>query len=290
MNKSKYVVFLNWVNGKKVLNEFEYPGYFYYDYGITNCNQFHLKLIEEGYLREISLKAYLITRKIDELKKILENNSLKKNGKKDELIERILNGIEPSKIELNEKYYELTDKGTQLIKDNEYILKLRKLHIPIEEYEKVVNKIGENNSFDTIVWKLYNEKLEEEFKNKNFGIYRNIILEMAAFLHTQNNYEKELDYLLRGLYCDLSGIGNKGIVEEKRDLFIPEVSSIYDLGEYFKEEMLEECFKIKLPFHYCNNKLFEKIVYDILEGSAEEEILRKYKSRMNKTPKDLYIL
>lgn len=290
MDKSKYIVFLNWVNGKKILNQFEYPQFFYYDYGITNCNQFHLELIEEGYLKESSLKSYLITRKIDELKKILENNNLKKTGKKEELIERILNEIEPSKIELDDKYYELTDKGIKIIKDNEYILKLRKLHIPIEEYEKVVNKIGENNSFNTIVWKLYNEKLEEEFKNKNFGMYRNIILEMASFLHTQNNYEKELDYLLRGLYCDLSGIGNKGIVEEKRDLFIPEVSSIYDLGEYFKEEMLEECFKIKLPFHYCNNKLFEKIVYDILEGSTEEEILRKYKSRMNKTPKDLYIL
>lgn len=82
LNKNSYVVFLNWINGKKVLNNDEYPVYFLYEYGIKNCREFHQKLIREGYLTQVSLEVFLKNKKVDELKQILEINKLKKQGKK----------------------------------------------------------------------------------------------------------------------------------------------------------------------------------------------------------------
>lgn len=80
--KEGYVIFLNWANRKEILDQNEYPQYFYYDYGIINCSQFHIQLIKEGYLEKASLKTYLSTKTIEELKNILKENNLKKLGKK----------------------------------------------------------------------------------------------------------------------------------------------------------------------------------------------------------------
>ena len=285
LNKNSYVVFLNWINGKKVLNNDEYPVYFLYEYGIKNCREFHQKLIREGYLTQVSLEVFLKNKKVDELKQILEINKLKKTGKKDELIKRITENIDVSKIRIENGIYEISEKGTDFIKDCDYIIKLRKTTISIDEYEKEKVILGPKFSYNDIVWSIYNKRMLQFFNEKSFGLYRNTILEMANILFKERKYKDALSFFIIGLYCDLSGNGNSEYIEDKKDLFISELDIIYELKEYFTDEMLERCFKLKFPFHYCDEKIFKSILDDIFQDKSEEEILRKYKPKMKKKPK-----
>ena len=280
--KEGYVIFLNWANRKEILDQNEYPQYFYYDYGIINCSQFHIQLIKEGYLEKASLKTYLSTKTIEELKKILKENNLKKIGKKSELIDRILENINLENVKRENDYYELTNKGINFLKENEYIIKLRKLNIPIAEYETVKKELNSNFLFDDIVWGIYNKRILNFYLDKDFGLYRNTLLEMSIFFKSKNNLQKELEYLLKATYLDLSGNSNNGIIDNKKSLFIPLAKRIFNLKEYYLPEQIEECYKIKLPFHYCSKKIFYDIVQEILEGKTENEILKKYLPKMKK--------
>lgn len=283
--KEGYVIFLNWANRKEILDQNEYPQYFYYDYGIINCSQFHIQLIKEGYLEKASLKTYLSTKTIEELKNILKENNLKKIWKKSELIDRILENINLENIKRENGYYELTNKGINFLKENEYIIKLRKLNIPLAEYETVKKELNSNFLFDDIVWGIYNKRILNFYLDKDFGLYRNTLLEMSIFFKSKNNLQKELEYLLKVTYLDLSGNSNNGTIDNKKLLFIPLAKRIFNLKEYYLPEQTEKCYEIKLPFHYCTKKIFYDIIQEILEGKTEEEILKKYLPRMKKEPK-----
>lgn len=283
--KEGYVIFLNWANRKEILDQNEYPQYFYYGYGIINCSQFHIQLIKEGYLEKASLKTYLSTKTIEELKNILKENNLKKIGKKSELIDRILENINLENVKRENDYYELTNKGINFLKENEYIIKLRKLNIPLAEYEIVKKELNSNFLFDDIVWGIYNKRILNFYLDKDFGLYRNTLLEMSIFFKSKNNLQKELEYLLKVTYLDLSGNSNNGTIDNKELLFIPLAKRIFNLKEHYLPEQIEKCYEIKLPFHYCTKKIFYDIIQEILEGKTEEEILKKYLPRMKKEPK-----
>ena len=41
--------------------------------------------------------------------------------------------------------------------------------------------------------------------------------------------------------------------------------------------MLDNCWQVGFPFHYCNKRIFSDIVSDIFNGVSGDEILEKYK-------------
>ena len=285
LNKSGYVVFLNWVNGKEILEPTNYPKYFYYNYGIKNCKEFHKILIQENFLRRASLEEYLNSKKVIELKEILNTNNLKKTGNKKELISRIMTEVDPSRIKSNIVTYNLTEKGFNFLKENNYILSLTKTSISLEEFEIVKRELGDSYTFGEIVCYIFKKRCIEEFKNKDYGLYRNTILEIANFFKLENNPKKELEYLLKVTYSDLSGNSNQGIVDDKELLFIPVGERIFKLKEYFSTDLIEKCYEINFPFHYCSKEIFREIINDILIGVNEKNILEKYLPKMKKRPK-----
>ena len=284
-NKEGFVVFLNWANGKEILEKSNYPKYFYYNYGISDCNTFHKTLIQENFLRQATLEEYLTSKKLTELKEILDINNLKKTGNKKELISRILTEIDPNKIKFNVIIYNLTEKGLNFLKENNYILILTKTSISLEEFEIIKKELGISYTFSEIVYHIFKKRWLEEFRNKDYGLYRNTILEVANFFKLENNFKKELEYLLKVTYSDLSGNSNHGVVDDKEMLFIPMRERIFNLKEYFSIDLIEKCYEIDFPFHYCSRKIFKEIINDILMGKNEKDILEKYLSEMKKRPK-----
>lgn len=263
----------------------EYPMYFLYEYGIRDCRKFHQKLINEKFLTQASVDTVLQNKKVDELKQILENNKLQKTGKKSELIKRIIENTDISKIKIENNIYELSTKGMEFIKQYDYVIKLRKTTISVDEYEKERDILSSKFSYNDIIWSIYNKRLLQFFTEKSFGLYRNTILEMANILFVERKYKEALSFFIMCLYCDLSGNSNTGFIENKENLFIPGLKNIYKLKEYFTDEILERCFKIKFPFHYCDEKIFKNILDDVFQGKSEEEILKKYIPKMKNTPK-----
>jgi hypothetical protein len=283
-------VFLAWADGKSIKEKEEYPQYFFYDYGVLNCKELHKNMIIENFLQEANIKTVLLSKSLDELKKILEEYGLKKSGKKAELVERIVQNNDFSKINLNSNIYELSEKGKEFVKKYNYILELRGTSISVSEFEREKSKIEKPLSTNDIIWSIYNKHSLREFYAKDFGLYRNTIFEMANFLKKEEKYKQALLFELKGLYCDLSGKSNNNSTETKEMLFIVNTNNIFKLKEYFSSEMLDSCWQVEFPFHYCNKEVFSDIVFDIFNGLNSDEILEKYKSKMKPTPKEAMLI
>lgn len=283
-------VFLDWADGKSIKEKEDYPQYFFYDYGILNCKELHENMIRENFLQEANIKIILLSKSVDELKKILEECGLKKSGKKIELVERIIENNDFSKIDVSNSIYELSEKGKEFIKKYNYILVLRETSISVSEFEKEKAKIEKPLSTNDIIWSIYNKHSLKYFYAKDFGLYRNCIFEMANFLKKEGRNKQALLFELKGLYCDLSGKSNNNSTEPKEMLFIANANSIFKLKEYFSNEMLDSCWQVEFPFHYCSKKIFSDIVYDIFEGLNGDEILKKYRKEMKATPKEAMLI
>lgn len=283
-------VFLDWADGKSIKEKEDYPQYFFYDYGILNCKELHKNMIRENFLQEANIKIILLSKSVDELKKILEEYGLKKSGRKIELVERIIENNDFSKIDVSNSIYELSEKGKEFIKKYNYILVLRETSISISEFEKEKAKIEKPLSTNDIIWSIYNKHSLRFFYEKDFGLYRNTIFEMANFLRKEGRNKQALLFELKGLYCDLSGKSNNNSTEPKEMLFIVNTNNILKLKDYFSSEMLDSCWQVEFPFHYCNKRIFSDIILDIFNGLSGDEILEKYKPKMKVTPKKAMLI
>lgn len=280
-------IFLNWASEKTVMSNSCYPKYFYSNYGIIDCNTFHNDMIKKGFLEKANLEKTLSTKTLVELKEILQKNNLKKSGNKPEIITRIIDNIDPEKIEVENEIYILSEKGKEYIAKYQYILDIKDTSISVEEFEKEREILSPKFSNRDVIWAIYNKYCLKLFYEKNFGLYRNNFFEMALFLDKEKRYKESLEHYLKVLCCDLSGMGNDNVIEEKSMLFIAPgiIKKVLELKKFFSKEIASRAYKTTtLPFNYCNEMIFLKIVDEIMKGTGETEIFNKYLSKMKEKP------
>ena len=163
---------------------------------------------------------------------------------------------------------------------------LKGTNVTLDEFVEERNKMDKKFFASDVLWAIYNKRLLSHFFKKDFGLYRNTLLDMAEMLHREKRKKEELRFYLKVLYCDLSGMGNNNSLYSKDALII--VPHIYkrllNLKEYFTENMIDDCFKIKLPFNYCNEEIFINIINDIFEEENLAMILDKYLDEMREEP------
>ena len=151
----------------------------------------------------------------------------------------------------------------------------------IEERDKMDKKFSEND----VLWAIYNKRLLNSFFKKEFWMYRVTLYDMLKLLHKEKNNREELRYCLKILYYDLSCADNK--TPQKLLMIVPDLyKRIIKLKKYFTENMIDDCFKIKFPFHYCNKEIFSNIVNDIFLEENLAIILDRYLDEMKKEPKE----
>ena len=164
---------------------------------------------------------------------------------------------------------------------------LKGTNVTLDEFIEERDKMDKKFSTNDVLWAIYNKRLLSHFFKNDFGLYRNTLLDMAEMLHREKRKKEELRFYLKVLYCDLSGKGNNNSIDSKKMLII--IPHIYNrlskLKQYFTENMIDDCFEVKLPFHYCNKEIFTNIVNDIFLEENLTIILDKYLDKMKKEPK-----
>lgn len=115
-------VFLGTFNTKSI-----YPQYFEYKYGINGEESLE-NSINLGYVKKLNATESLDALNINIYKRILEKYDLKKSGKKQDLINRIIENIPEEKLDLefDLRKYEITLAGKQLV----------------EKYDNIIQKHG----------------------------------------------------------------------------------------------------------------------------------------------------
>ncbi len=133
-------LFLRWCkNHTHILPLEQYPAHMSYSWGIKNPVQFHKQLIREGYLIEMGLEQKIKHLKVVDLKNILREQKLPVSGKKQELINRILERSDLAAIksfEQNQKEYCLSPKAFDFLSKCDDVISLETGRSNIDCYER----------------------------------------------------------------------------------------------------------------------------------------------------------
>ena len=150
----------------------------------------------------------------------------------------------------------------------------------VEERDKMDKKFSEND----VLWAIYNKRMLNSFLKKEWWTYRVTLYDMLKMLHKEKRKKEELQYCLKILYYDLSGADKK--TPKKSLMVVPDLYKRFlKLKQYFTENMIDDCFKIKFPFHYCDKEIFTNIVNDIFSEENLASILDNHLDKMKKEPK-----
>ena len=194
--------------------------------------------------------------------------------------------------ELEKKYntvtYCLTDEANQLIKDNYiYIINKNKNYdftdFEIKEAYRNAPNWASNND---IIWGIFNERNITLVHKKEWGLYRNNLLNMGFLLHEEKKYLQALHFFIAVFNIDISGMGNGNYVDDLTDMllvpYIPKqicnllklcnIDSI-QLKSIFEEACNNYCSS--LPFKYYSPEVAYEILLDTLNGKTFK--CKKYK-------------
>ena len=207
-----------------------------YNYYIDDPQSVLHSLFERGFIKKSDLESALKRTKMDDLKSVLREHDCKVSGKKAELIERLLSNLDHGYLERRfpERYYVLTDLGRGELEQNEYIMKSK---INVWEMNRLLHK-NPSKSYRDITWSLFNEWSEKNFKDYNWGLYRNDRLTMYEFLMEENKIQPAFALLSEVIYYDLSGLSNGSCKYYNQDILVQmEIERCYENNFPYKNSM-----------------------------------------------------
>lgn len=186
-----------------------FQNFWYWQYSITEPQIILDSLFEREFTEVGNLRSALEKLKLSEIKEELKLINQKVTGKKVELIDRLMEygNIDALTKKYSERYYVLTPKGEQELKENQYVSYLhRNRYMSVWEMNQRISQT--NYPYRDILWGYFNEQSGVHFQNFDFGLYRNIRLSMYQFLMEEKKPQTAFHMLCEVLSFDLSGLGN----------------------------------------------------------------------------------
>lgn len=164
------------------------------------------KLLDNGYIEiRYDERISLNKLKVEELKEILDRGELKVTGKKNDLIERIIE-------ECDKKYYQryleleryITDKGESLLARTKFVLVAHSNNIayPVDIYNFYLS----NQNLDELdlICDFIECKVKFDKETKEISDNSYLYHQLSQVCNIYNNQEKQLYYLLKSCYEFLS--------------------------------------------------------------------------------------
>jgi len=213
-----------------------FQSFWYYQYSVTDPQSILDSLFNRGFIEVGDLRSALEKLKLPEIKEELKFLEQKLTGKKDELIDRLLeNGNLASLNEkYRERYFALTSKGEQELKENQYVSYLHR-HRYMTVWEMNQRIAQTHYPYRDILWGYFNEQSGVHFQEGNYGLYRNTRLHMHDFLLEEDKFKTALHLLIEVISFDLSGLGNSTKLLSANDIG-KEIYCESRLSNFFDEE------------------------------------------------------
>lgn len=186
-----------------------FQNFWYYEYSVTEPQTILDYLCQRGFIDVGDLKTALERLKVTEIKEELKILNQKVTGKKQELIDRLIENanFDVLNTKYSERYYVLTTKGELELKENAYVSYLhRNRYMTIWEMNQRIAQT--KYPYRDILWGYFNQQAGIHFQNFDFGLYRNIRMNMYQFLMEEKKPKTALHMLCEVLSFDLSGLGN----------------------------------------------------------------------------------
>lgn len=280
----------------------QFPEFWRYKYSVTDPQGLLQSLCERGFLAVGDLRTTLSQLKVAELKAELKAVGAPTSGKKAELVERLLSCESTSALaeKYPSEYYVLTEKGTQELKENEYVPYLHRTNY-MSVFGMNVLLSHDNPShlgYRDILWREFNKYSMAHFKDCDYGLYRNSRLNMYQFLMEEKRYSQAFLMLCEVAAYDLNNLGNgekiidpdieKILLEHTLRTFVPydswhlppaivrwmdgmrEILNLSDAD--FRAALLENFEKFSLPRRVFTNEECAEIVMNEINDQPEKQV------------------
>lgn len=280
------VILLHWLDTSSTDR---FPSYFEIDYFI-NPQLHRNKLIRLGLLEDQKSERSLKKLRVSELKEILNKENFKTSGKKDTLIERIMENIEVFETVIPSSLC-ATALGKQVLNDKQYLIKAHQdRHITPIEYSDYLSKFP-NLNFDEIKSSILNDRMSKNVNLQQFGLVRNDNHAFAEMYRNKKEYYLAMEYYIKVLLLDCSGLSNNYdyiknpiylypmansfIVTELRNCAencdLDDYNRAFEVAKKYLKSFKKKIFLNEKDFLFIRNNLLTENLYVI------EDYLEKYK-------------
>lgn len=169
--------------------------------GISNLNHYINILLNKNFIQKAEIYDIIETNTIKDLKKIADSIGIKKSGKKSELVERIVNSLPLSEIEIieqNSSLYTLSKYGKEKISGQEDYIQFHKYRyfISLAEFNdnRYPDGIHKRNFYDTMFHALCNRAYYYE-SNRDFDSLSMIYFHIYEILFDEFKHSDQSDSL-----------------------------------------------------------------------------------------------
>lgn len=240
-----------------------FPVYFERECHISNPQKLQYQLLCESYIEPAPLSAILNSYKMQDLKMIADSLGCKKNGKKAELIDRIIHNLDESmrnSIISSSDLFILSDKGRNFLNSNyDYVELHRHWDYRVSLYDFNRNRIPDGirkRTFEDNIYTLVSQRIYQNCLYRNYYMMEydyNILYSIALSEHL---YDVAINNYLRSLYlrsCCLqtaqyyaTDFPHSAFNEESETIFtVHSAPPIARLGKFYNSSFVEIIYEDK---------------------------------------------
>ena len=254
----------------------DFPRSFSYALHIYDPIKMQNNMLHDGYLRRATPEEVINSFTVERLKGLLEQYGYPKTGKKADLISRIIDYIDLTKIELPPMCC-ISEKGQTFIDQHSDLIKLagNPYGITYDEYIATKKSRPDYLSYNDIIWNVFARR--ERFSADNYDARCLNARHRAAFLRAENRLPGALEFYLHTLYYEMNDPARVIPDDIKQYLSKEEMKprqidsrlleSIFQLKEHFVDSMISSCtIQTNVPKKIIKKSDFERLVNDIFTG------------------------
>ena len=215
-------------------------------------------LISENLVETCDLKEKLCKLKSQDLKSILLNNGIQVSGKKEQLIDRIVNSVDPNLIRIPDAV-KIAESGKVFLEvesEKKFASNLLCYGISAREYYEA-KRISKKPNKEDVLFEVLSQKQHEA---SSFSVLYSIHSTMREMCITKNDKQNAMQHTIYLAYYQLC-IQND-IELNFTDLPSRLSNQLYELKEYYNKSMVENCKTIPLPYSHFppNINTFKSVI------------------------------
>lgn len=179
-------------------------------YGVKNVKQHLESLLERGFLKIGELRAEIEKLCVRKLKYLLNAHELGTRGKKEELVERILDAvsIDALNVQFSNRTYELTESGQAALREAAYVPYIH--HHKFEDLDiwslNLLVHSQPYGPFRDKIWAYLKQKSAQYLLAEQFASYAACRYSMYQWMVEQNKYDDALYVLSEIVFYHLNGL------------------------------------------------------------------------------------
>lgn len=249
---------LQWISySAKVFsdNSDDYPKWFS---NFTNPYKYICNLLSENLIELCDIRERLCRLNLKELRVILSENGLQTTGKKEQIIDRIVNCINPDLITIPNAV-KISESGSAFIEiqsEKKFACELLCYGISAREYYETKQRFPEFSKEDV----LYELLITKQNEPSDFSTLYNIQSALREKCIAKNDKKSAMLHTVYLAYYNLCT--EYGIELNFEGLPIRVGNQLFELKDYFDDTMIKKCESLPLPYNHFPPQIsnFKRVV------------------------------